>query len=370
MSRLPRAEALVEKTVAEGAIPGIAVGVWEARNPEQPLCFARGLARKVPAAEPLTLGHRFDFASLTKVIATTSLVAALEDRGWLTGDTAIGAWVPSTRHASLTVNQLLSHTSGLPAWAPLWSTLVERFAGRPLWKVSRDSRRAIARAWLEGVVPEAPAGSRTLYSDIGFLILGYALEDLLGDRFERLVRRHVWGPMRLQGLEYRKVGAPAEESKDSRYVATEDSEWRGGVLQGQVHDDNTWALGGIAPHAGVFGTVHDVLGFARRCLEGHFSARVTREMWTRMPQPMGCERTPGWDTPSGPQSSAGKLLSQIPGVVGHLGYTGTSLWIDPMNRRAITILTNRVHPSRGEPGESAIKALRPALHDAILEDLG
>ena len=136
------------------------------------------------------------------------------------------------------------------------------------------------------------------------------------------------------------------------------------MLQGQVHDDNCWAMGGYAGHAGVFGCAEDVLRFAARLLGGFFPKEILGALWTRVALPVGCERTLGWDTPSGLLSSAGKKASAR--MVGHLGFTGTSLWIDPVEGWAVTLLSNRVHPSRDN---QKIRSFRPVFHDTLAEEL-
>lgn len=183
---------------------------------------------------------------------------------------------------------------------------------------------------------------------------------------DRAITEWVLKPFEMNSAFYRRVGRKAGELDSGRLeaaAATEDCPWRGGVLQGQVHDDNTWAMGGYAGHAGLFGSIRDVLQFAR-VLPRMISSRTLGEAWTRVSEPTGCPRTLGWDTPTGPDSSAGRYFGL--GTVGHLGFTGTSLWIDPAAGLAVGLLTNRVHPSRDN---IAIRALRPKFHDALHEDL-
>lgn len=181
---------------------------------------------------------------------------------------------------------------------------------------------------------------------------------------DRAVEDLVWRPMGVKGAYYRKVDRSPLEGREERVAATENCPWRGAVIQGQVHDDNCWAMGGVAGHAGAFGTVMDVLRFASRWCTGFFVAETVSRAWTRVVAPTGCSRTLGWDTPSGESPSVGRLFSQR--SVGHLGFTGTSLWIDPDAELAVTLLSNRVHPSRDN---IAIRAFRPKIHEAIRADL-
>lgn len=306
----------------------------------------------------------FDLASLTKIMGTATLVARLVERGWLTWDTPLAAIWPAFRFPRVTFRHLLSHTAGYVAWQPFWEKLRARAGARPLTDWPIATRQSWMREMILAVDPDVAPGTRALYSDVSFLAAGFGVEALLRMPLDRAIRKYVWEPMGL-GLTFRPTDRGLNEARDERCAATEDCPWRGGVVQGQVHDDNTWAMGGYAAHAGAFGTVEDVLRLARALVHARFlSDRVRDEMWTRVSEPAGCERTPGWDTPSGTESSVGHRFSGR--TVGHLGFTGTSLWIDREAGLAVTLLTNRVHPSREN---QAIRAFRPRFHDAIREDL-
>jgi CubicO group peptidase (beta-lactamase class C family) len=179
------------------------------------------------------------------------------------------------------------------------------------------------------------------------------------------VSRLLWKRMGLVDSLYRRVDAPVEKARLFDIAATEKCPWRGGVLQGQVHDDNCWTMGGYAGHAGAFTTVPDLLLFGRRLLNGFLSPRVLQTVWSRAPLPVGCTRTLGWDTPTGDQSTIGPGYSLR--SVGHLGFTGTSLWIDPEHGLSVVLLTNRVHPTRDNP---KIQEFRRVFHRALAFDLG
>jgi CubicO group peptidase (beta-lactamase class C family) len=160
---------------------------------------------------------------------------------------------------------------------------------------------------------------------------------------------------------HRTTRAPSFTRPDT--AATELSPWHGAILEGQVHDENCWSMGGYSGHAGAFGRIEDVLRFSGQLLNGFLTPATLRAMWTRVTEPAGCERTLGWDTPSGPESSSGRYFSDA--TVGHLGFTGTSLWIDPEARLAVGLLSNRVHPTRDN---IAIRQFRPLFHNAIRSD--
>jgi CubicO group peptidase (beta-lactamase class C family) len=372
--RFARTFAELEAALAAGAFPGAVVGIWTRREPDVVRLGAWGDRRRFTdgrPAQPMRVDTVFDLASLTKILGTASLVARLVERGWIGWELPVRALLPelaSPPGPEIRLVHLLSHTAGYAAWAPYWERLRDRFGGSAerLAAAPVAARQAAMREEVLAARPEAAAGERAVYSDISFLLLGFALERVTGLPFDRAIERWVWAPLGLRTLRFRPAAAPAARAVDPRVAATEDSAWRGGVLQGQVHDDNCWAMGGYGGHAGAFGTAADTLRFGAAWLEGRFvGARVRAEAWARVPSPPGCERTAGWDTPSGETPAAGHRFR--PGSIGHLGFTGTSLWLDPQAGVAVTLLTNRVHPSRENIG---IRAARPRIHDAIREDLG
>jgi len=292
----------------------------------------------------------FDLASLTKVLATATLVMRAVREGRLTLETRISdrldSWHAADR-AGVTVRQLLDHSSGLPAHARLW----EHACGRA------EFERAIAALPLERL-----PGAASVYSDIGFMTLGFLLEDSAGATLDQqfsVLASTLNGEARyLPPPEWREWTAP-----------TETDAWRGRVLQGEVHDENAAALGGVAGHAGVFGTAGAVGAFARLVLATLTRATVLgrpdelRPFITRTNVP-GSSRALGWDTMR-PTSSCGTRMSAR--AIGHTGFTGTSLWIDPEQDVYVVWLTNRVHPTRAN---ETLVGLRARFHDAIMDALG
>ena len=371
-ARFPKTQAVIRDAIRDGVTPGLVAGFWDARIPDEITVTAAGSRRKVPSEQPMEAGTVFDLASLTKIMATSTLAAVLVDRGWIRWDTRLSAILPGYPvrglRSEIELRHLLSHTAGFIAWRPFWEELRARFgdaarAPTRLHEVPVADRQRAMRELVFSVEPEVAPGTRCLYSDVSFLLLGHALEEVTRMPLDRAVAEFVLKPFGMDGAFYRRVNADPSSGRLDAVAATEDCPWRGGVIQGQVHDDNTWAMGGYAGHAGLFGSIRDVLQFAR-VLPRMISPRTLREAWTRVDRPPGCPRTLGWDTPSGPDSSAGRYFG--PGTVGHLGFTGTSLWLDPSAGLAVGLLTNRVHPSREN---IAIRQLRPRLHDALREDL-
>ena len=362
----PRTLAALAAGVAEGVAPGFAVGVWEALAPTEFRFATAGVLRTHPErGQPVALDTVYDLSSLTKVLGTAALVARLVDRGWLRFTDPLRAFLPEFGDGRVTLAHLLAHTSGLPAWAPLWERMRARAGARSLESIPVRLRQRWMRELVLAIGPERELETSAVYSDLSFLLLGFALENLLGQSLDRAIRHHAWEPMGLTAERlFRRVPGRLAVTLD-RVAPTENSPWRARVVHGQVHDDNCWTMGGYGGHAGAFGDLAGVLGFARGLFSGFLSAETRAAIWTRVARPAGCSRTLGWDTLSGPTPSASELFSSA--SVGHLGFTGPSLWIDPPARLAIAVLCNRVHPSR----ENILhKVFRPGVHRALRLDLG
>ncbi len=303
-----------------------------------------------PAAAPAANDTIFDLASLTKVLATTPLVMQLVEQGSLGLDDPVAqhleTWRGSDRE-QVTVRDLLAHASGLPAWLPFFRD----HRGRGAFE------RAIAATPLE----YAPR-SKSIYSDLGFMLLGFILDNevSLAARFSTL-----WGQMGI--VQEVQFNPPALWHR--RTAPTEQDPWRGHLLVGEVHDENAHALGGVAGHAGLFGTAAAVGDYARHLLQildertGVFRRETLDTFIARQAGIPGSSRALGWDTML-PTSSCGTRMS--PRAFGHTGFTGTSLWIDPDRGVYVVLLTNRVHPTREN---DSMKMVRPAVHDAVMEDL-
>jgi len=318
--------------------------------------FAAGALTYAPDAVATTPETVFDLASLTKVIATTSLVMRHVQGGTLGLDTPIAALLPTWRgaeRAAVRVRHLLDHSSGLPAHRRLW----EQARGRDAFE------RAIAETPLDAL-----PGTRSVYSDLGFMLLGFVLADIAGRPLDEQ-----WEDWRRGALPPEAILAfgPAGERMASGgfefpgpIAPTEFDPWRGRVLCGEVHDENAAALGGVAAHAGLFGTAHAVGAFARLVLQTFQSSTPlgSPDAMRLFAQPSHAHgsRALGWDTMR-PTSSCGALMS--PTAIGHTGFTGTSLWIDYELDVYVVLLTNRVHPTREN---QALPQLRPRFHDSVL----
>jgi CubicO group peptidase (beta-lactamase class C family) len=343
-SQFSRARALIEGGVHAHAYPAAVVEVGRADGAIWGEAFGRlTYASDAPPATPDTI---FDLASLTKVIAAASIAMEAVEARQLVLDDPLSRFLPAWHgadRAGVTLRHLLDHSSGLPAHARLF----EHALGR------HEFERAICAMPLD----RAP-GTAAVYSDLGFILLGFALEQATGRTLDE-----AFGPIAavLPG----SIGYRPAASLVPRIAPTEHDPRRGRLLQGEVHDENAAALGGVAAHAGLFGTAGSVAAFARLVL-ATFSAptrlgapALMREFASRSKVP-GSSRALAWDTMR-PASSCGTLMA--PTAIGHTGFTGTSLWIDYERDLYVVLLTNRVHPTRAN---AALPALRPAIHDAIV----
>jgi len=333
------------------------------------------------AVAPQTL---FDLASVTKPVATTTMAAILYERGNLELDTPVLGVIPEflidscgevdPRRHNVTFRMLLAHSSGLPAYEKLF--------------LEAHTHDELLRAAFTMPLSADP-GTRAEYSDIGFIILGAALERLAAESLDVFSQREIFGPLAMRNTTFN----PPAAARSLIPPTADDRTLRQRVIQGEVQDENAGILGGVAGHAGLFSSAQDLARFAHAlltCGEGTRGADTpVREMPASQPRPgvsqtprpilrpetvalftrrestpAGTSRALGWDTPSAP-SQSGKYFG--PRSFGHLGYTGTSLWIDPERQLSITLLTNRTWP---DCANQAIKQVRPAFHDAIVEALG
>lgn len=364
-----RVRELLADAVRAGVFPGAVLRVETELG--ETLEVPSGQLCREPEAARAASETRYDLASLTKVIATTAIAMRALERGALDIVAPVAAYLPGGAPAwtrDVAVHHLLSHGSGLAGWEPLHQMLVEH--GVPLG--GAEARRFVIDRILSSG-PLDPPGQASRYSDLGFLLLGVVLENALGADLRTLFHREVREPFGLGRLDFRPLGrvSPSElypeSAPDPLIAPTEDCPWRGRVMVGEVHDENAWALGGIAPHAGLFGTAAEVARFGSEVLSawrGRSNAlgqTVVRRFARRATRPLGTTWALGWDTPSPGESSAGPTISRR--AIGALGFTGTSLWIDPARGAVVVLLTNRVHPSRAN---EAIRGFRPRIHEAAL----
>jgi serine-type D-Ala-D-Ala carboxypeptidase len=363
MTGFAEAASLLQQAVEAHAFPAACV---EAGCCERVLWRAAfGRLTFDPGAPAATTDTIFDLASLTKVIATATLAMRAVDEGRLALDEPVAgrlrSWRGTDREA-VTIRDLLAHCAGLTAYLPFYRDATGR----------AEFEEAIAAVPLE-----YPPRTRAIYSDLGFILLGFVLEDARAPEPAFRGAPGAFDPDALLAAQFRRVasfltseplGFTPPRAWRSRCAPTGADAWRGRVLQGEVHDENCWALGGIAGHAGLFGTVGAVGTFARAVLRTLAGEQILADPATfrtfaaRSPVP-GSSRALAWDTML-PTSSCGSRLSAA--AIGHTGFTGTSLWIDPGQNLYVVLLTNRVHPTREN---DAIREVRPRVHDAIVAAL-
>ena len=360
-SRFSAAYRVLEEAIADRAFPGCAFGVLAGE--ETVLLDALGrftYEDDSPAVAPHTI---YDLASVTKVVATTALAMHLWQRGRLDLDMPLGEVLPAfilgrdpAQHArDVTLRHLLAHSSGLPGYVEFFRTV--------------STSHALMRACLE-LPLEAEPGARAEYSDPGFILLGKAIEVLTHQRLAHLVRREILRPLGLRSTGFR----PPRSARPFIPPTEHDESFRHRRIQGEVQDENAFVLKGVAGHAGLFSNVPDLLRFSSAILQdgiktdgklAHEGFRKTVfetaaiEEFARRQGPEGSSRALGWDTPSA-DSSAGQRFS--PHSIGHLGYSGCSLWIDLDAAVAVVLLTNRTWPDRRN---QAIRSVRPDFHDAV-----
>jgi CubicO group peptidase (beta-lactamase class C family) len=342
---------IIERAITDRAFPGAALAVT--LNHELLVLAGFGQFTYDAASPKIAADTIFDVASLSKPVATTTMAMLLYERGFLEIDSPVAAILPELntnpdpRSSQITFRMLLSHSSGLPAHVRLY----EKAAGDEVF-VSACK-----------LPLEAAPGSRAEYSDIGFILLGRALERLADEDLFSFCRREVFGPLGMT----RTMFTPPPALRPSIPPTRDATKPGGKPAQGEVNDENASALGGIAGHAGVFSTAGD-LGMFANCLlrDGNPILRpeTVALFMSRQNLPAGSSWALGWDTPTQP-SQSGNYLS--PRAYGHLGFTGTSLWIDPERRLSVTLLTNRTWP---DSRSQEIKKVRPSVHNAIVEALG
>ena len=341
------ARSLIQSGLAARAFPAAVVEVGRESGAIWREAF--GALTYDPGAASCTPDTIFDLASLTKVVATASTTMALVRGARIALDQAVADWLDDWRtpgRSGILIRHLLDHSSGLPAHARFWEAARDR----------TDIRRALASLPLE-----REPGTASVYSDPGFIALGFLLEQAGAASLEDQFKSFDFGGG--EPLLY----LPGPDLLD-RIAPTERDPWRGRVLRGEVHDENAALLGGVAPHAGLFGTAGAVGAFARvvmRTLREDTplgSPALMRRFATKTGVP-GSSRALAWDTML-PTSSCGTRMS--PSAIGHTGFTGTSLWIDHERDLYVVLLTNRVHPTREN---NQLRDVRPHIHDAIVEEV-
>jgi len=367
--RFAAAFRILEDAIAARAFPAASVAVAHQGKLVALRAFGH-FTYDVASQQPST-ATLFDLASVTKVLATTTMAMILYERGLLDLDTPLISVVgefsgEDPRRDEVTMRMLLAHSSGLPAYEKLF--------------LRAHTREQLLQAAFTTQLANDP-GSHAEYSDIGFILLGVALERLADETLDRFNQHEILGPLGMTHTTFN----PAAALRPDVPPTADDQTFRHRIIQGEVQDENASVMGGVAGHEGLFATAKDVATFAQALLridDGETGVLARRHpepvpnsvnplfrpetisvFTTRETSPEGTSRALGWDTPSSP-SQSGRFFSER--AFGHLGYTGTSLWIDPERELSVTLLTNRTWP---DCANQAIKQVRSKFHDAVLEVL-
>jgi CubicO group peptidase (beta-lactamase class C family) len=359
-------DAITRAAIEAGVTPGGVLALSDGGRPVLCVPFGRTQSHPAGAGEEVSADTIYDIASLTKPVATSGVLMELIENGAIDLDTPARSLLPelvTDGGERITIAHLVGHSAGFPDHAKFYERLWSGdLAG------AATARDGLVR--MAGATPlSSPPGQVTRYSDIGYILLGAALERAAGERLDRAAARLVLDPLAMRSTFFVDLDAPRTAR---RSVAPAELCERRGLLVGEVHDENAHAGGGICGHAGLFSTAGDVARFAAAVLAalageaGHFDPGIARGLIETESTPGSTWRL-GWDTPSRTPgvSHAGDLWPRDGGF-GHLAFTGCSMWLDPAHRRHVVILTNRVHPTRDGTG---IRELRRGLMDATVETL-
>lgn len=380
-----RIKGLLETGVQEGVFPGAVL--LAAKGGEVRVRHEVGHRVLKPEPAPMERETIFDLASLTKPLATTLAMMKLVDACKIGLDQTLGEIIPNAAlqdKRDVSLRMLLSHSAGLVDWKPYYLKLVEH---------EPEERKTVLRQWIIEEPFAYEPGKECLYSDLGFMLLEWVIEEASGECLPDFLQESLYGPLGLKRLflvenpprsPFGKGGGKEAEASDppeagkkggrvsvEDFAVTEDCPWRRRVIRGEVHDENASALGGYSGHAGLFGTVDDAYCIVNM-LRGHyrgerrdfFRPETVQAFFRRQDLVPDCTWALGWDTPSEEGSSAGRYFSG--NSVGHLGFTGTSVWMDLKRDVIVILLTNRIHPTRNN---ERIKSLRPKLHNTVMEEI-
>lgn len=372
--KLEKVDRAIDKAIASADIPGAVVGARIPRNGETLEYFSeRGLAIVRPERIPMSRTTIFDLASLTKPIATATSILLLVDEGAIGLDDPVAKYLPSFAERNkdaVTVRHLLTHSAGLKPWRAYHEMLLEkeRKTGEAMIG-TREARDLIVDRTVRSALVHEP-GAAAVYGDLDFIVLGAVVEAVSHQQLDDFCHERIFAPLGMDHTFFVPLvpgSPPLSEPIKRKIAATENCPWRGRILWGEVHDPNASAMGGVAGHAGLFSTVDDVMKFSQTVIDvwhGRSDAlprETLRIFLTRQNLPESSDWALGWDTPTVGASTSGSHFSAE--SVGHLGFTGTSMWIDLESEAIVVLLTNRVHLV----AKKSHFTLRPVVHDLILE---
>jgi CubicO group peptidase (beta-lactamase class C family) len=351
---MERIDGLMKSGVQEGIFPGGVLLAAKGTN----ICFCEAYGfSDLFTRTRMRKDTVFDLASLTKPLATTLALMVLAEKSQLTPDQFLAELLPEFSHTDkkdIRIRQLLAHRAGFAPFRPYYF----RLAALPV-----ELRKTALREMLIREPPVFQPEEKTVYSDIGFMILDWLIERVSGRRLDKLVESAIYKPLGLIDLFFQSNG----NIRKGAFAATELCPWRNILIKGRVHDPIAWAMGGVAGHAGLFGTADAVFRLLLALLEAYHSqtpGKIFAPAWVRrfLSPYENSGRCLGFDRPGLPEPSCGPLFSE--NTVGHLGFTGTSFWLDLDAWVIVILLTNRIHPTRDN---IRIRAFRPRIHTAVMQ---
>jgi CubicO group peptidase (beta-lactamase class C family) len=372
--KLARVDRALDKAIESGETAGAVVMARMPRDGELlEHVSVRGLAASRPERVPMERETLFDLASLTKPLATTSALLWLVHEGAVALDDPVVKHLPAFAERGkerVTLRHLLTHSSGLKPWRAFHELLVERERKTGERLIGTPSARdfVLQRICRSALMHEP--GTAAVYGDLDFILLGAVVEGVTRQSLDVFCSARIFQPLGLSHTSFVRPplgGGPPPESVRRHFAATENCPWRGRILWGEVHDPNASVMGGVAGHAGLFASADDVMRYAQLLLEAYhgrsnvFPGALLRTFCTRQHLPETSDWALGWDTPTKGASSSGRYFSER--SVGHLGFTGTSLWIDLDRECIVVMLTNRIHLI----AKRSQYKLRPQIHDLLLE---
>jgi CubicO group peptidase (beta-lactamase class C family) len=369
--KLTRVDRALDKAIDAAEIPGAVVLAWMRREGEiLEHCSVRGLAVSRPERIPMARETVFDLASLTKVLATTTAFMRLVEQGAVALDDPVAKVLPhfaEREKEAVAFRHLLTHSSGLKPLRDFYAPLAERERKSG----ERMLGTAAAKAWViesicRSALVHAP-GEAAVYGDLDFIALGAALEQLAGKPLDAHFAETIAAPLALTSMRFLPLAQSLGDDVRSTIAATENCPIREKIVWGEVHDPNAWTMGGVAGHAGLFANADDVLKFGQTLVDvwhgrSEFFPRARlAEFAAKQNIPAGSDWALGWDTPAAQGSSAGRYFSR--NSIGHLGFTGTSLWVDLDAECVVVMLTNRIHLV----AKRSKFSLRAEIHDLVRE---
>jgi CubicO group peptidase (beta-lactamase class C family) len=372
--KLARVDRELDKSIEKTEIPGAVVLASMPREGHLvEHSSIRGLAAMNPERVPMSRDTIFDLASLTKCMATTTAILLLVKDGVLSLDDAAEKHLPhfgQREKEAVTLRHLLTHSSGLKPWVPFYEMAREKELkkGEVIIR-SADAREFVLDRICRSKLVHEP-GAAAVYGDLDFIILGAVIEEVTGQSLDQYCTEKIFKPFGMENTFFVPLpvgGGRPEGIVRQRFAATENCPWREEIIWGEVHDSNSWMMGGVSGHAGLFGSAPDVMRFAQVLVDVWHdrSDLLPRELLqsfcTRQKMPENSDWALGWDTPTAGASSSGQYFSE--NSIGHLGFTGTSVWIDLEREAIVTLLSNRVH----QVAKRSYFGLRPKVHDLIME---